>query len=59
VLSPKRQQEIEQLTEVLKRFHSTKIAVESEVGSKRVEKEYVDYLAGKHTLARNEIDTIG
>lgn len=59
VLSPKRQQEIEQLTEVLKRFHPTKIAVESEVGSKRVEQEYVDYLAGKHTLARNEIDQIG
>lgn len=59
VLSPKRQREIEQLTEVLKRFQPTKIAVESEVGSKRVEQEYVDYLAGKHTLARNQIDQVG
>jgi hypothetical protein len=59
VLSPKRQQEIAQLIEVLKKFHPTKIAVEADVGSERLEKEYSDYLAGKYTLTRNETDQIG
>jgi hypothetical protein len=59
VQSPKRQQEIAQLIDVLKRFRPTKIAIEAEVGSKRVEKEYSDYLAGKYALTRNEIDQIG
>ena len=59
VLSPKRQQEIEQLIEVLKRFHPTKIAIEADVGSQRVEQEYSDYLAGKYTLSRNETNQIG
>jgi hypothetical protein len=59
VLSPKRQQEITQVIEVLKRFHPTKIAIESEVGSQRRRQEYSDYVVGKFTLTRNEIDQIG
>ena len=59
VLSPKRQQEIARLIEVLKRFHPTKIAIEADVGSQRVVQQYSDYLAGKYTLSRNEIDQIG
>jgi len=59
VLSPKRQQELTQLIEVLKRFHPTKIAIEAEVGSQRVAQQYSDYLAGKYALSRNEIDQIG
>ena len=59
VLSPKRQQEIAQLIEVLKRFHPTKIAIEADIGSQRVEQEYSDYLAGKYTLSRNETNQIG
>ena len=59
VLLPKRQQEIAQLMVVLKKFHPTKIAVESEVGTERVPKQYADYVAGKYTLSRNEIDQIG
>ena len=59
VLSPKRQQEIAQLMEVLERFHPTKIAIESDVTSDRVTKEYADYLAGAYKLSRNEIDQIG
>jgi hypothetical protein len=59
VLSPRRQREIAQLIEVLKRFRPTKIAIEAEVGSQRVGQEYSDYLAGKYTLSRNEIDQIG
>ena len=48
-----------QLIDVLKGFHPTKIAIEAEVGSERVEQEYSDYLAGKYALSRNEIDQIG
>jgi hypothetical protein len=59
VQSPKRQQEIGQLVEVLKRFHPTKIAIEASVGNKRVGQQYADYLAGKYVLTRNEIDQIG
>src|SRR5215469_195368 len=57
VLAPKRQKEILQLIEVLKRFHPTKIAIES-IGSRRVD-QYSDYLAGKYTLSSNEIEQIG
>lgn len=57
VLAPKRQQEIAELMTVLKRFKPTKIAVESS-GTKRPQ-EYLDYLAGKHELGRNEIEQIG
>lgn len=59
VLSPKRQQEIAQLIEVLKRFRPTKIAVEAQVGSQRQTQQYADYVAGKYTLSRDEIDQIG
>jgi hypothetical protein len=59
VLSAKRQQEVTQLIEVLKKFHPTKIAIEAGVGSKRVDQEYSDYLAGKYTLSRNETNQIG
>lgn len=59
VLSPKRQQEIAQLIEVLKRFHPTKVAVESDVSGQRATQQYSDYLAGKYMLSRNEIDQIG
>jgi hypothetical protein len=59
VLAPKRQAEIAQLIEVLKRFHPTKIAVEAEVGDDRIPNRYAEYLAGKHELTRNEIEQIG
>ena len=59
VLAPKRQQEIAQVIEVLKKFHPTKIAIEADVGSQRVEQEYSDYVAGKYTLSRNETNQIG
>jgi hypothetical protein len=59
VQSPKRQHEIAQLIDVLKRFRPTKIAIEADVSSQRVGREYSDYLAGKYTLTRNEIDQIG
>jgi hypothetical protein len=59
VLAPKRQQEIAQLIEVLKKFRPTKIAIEATVGSKRAGQEFADYLAGTYALSRNEIDQIG
>src|SRR6267143_6812066 len=59
VLAPKRQQEIAQLIEVLKRFHPTKIAIEADVYSQRTGRDYPEYVAGKYTLTRNEIDQIG
>ncbi|MDQ2977447.1 MAG: DUF5694 domain-containing protein [Acidobacteriota bacterium] len=58
VLAPKRQAEIAQLIEVLKRFQPTKIAIEADPWGPRVG-QYSDYLAGKYTLTRNEIDQIG
>ena len=59
VLAPKRQAEIAQLIEVLKKFHPTKIAVEADVWNKHIANDYADYVAGKHELTRNEIEQIG
>lgn len=59
VLAPKRQQEIAQLIDVLKKFRPTKIAIEADVWGQKAERQYADYLAGKYTLSRNEIDQIG
>jgi hypothetical protein len=58
VLSATRQQEITGLIEVLKKFHPTKIAIEEDVGSQRVQREYSDYLAGKYTLTGDETNQI-
>lgn len=59
VLAPKRQSEMAELMTVLKKFNPTKIAIEASIWSKRAPQEYSDYLAGKYTLSRNEIDQIG
>jgi hypothetical protein len=59
VLAAKRQQEISEAIEVLKRFRPTKVAIEADPANPRVGKDYADYLAGKYTLSRNEIDQIG
>lgn len=58
VLSPKRQQEITQLIGVLKRFHPTMIAIESDPDGPRPQ-QYADCVAGKRELTRNEIEQIG
>jgi hypothetical protein len=59
VRAPKRQQELAELIEVLKKFNPTKIAIESGVGTDRRPQQYADYLAGKYTLTTNEIDQVG
>ncbi len=59
VLAPKRQAEIAQVIEVLKRFNPTKIAVERNAGDRRLRTDYAAYLAGTHELTRNEIEQLG
>ena len=59
VLTPKRQAEMAELITVLKRFRPTKIAVEADVGSQRIARRFSDYVAGRDTLTRNEVDQIG
>lgn len=59
VLSPKRQAEIAELLAVLKRLGPTKIAIESTVYDDTRKNQYTDYLAGRYTLTRNEIDQVG
>ena len=44
---------------MLKKFRPTKIAIETDFGSKPVKLQYCDYLAGKYTLSRNETNQIG
>ena len=58
VLSPRRQQEMVQLLDVLKRFHPTIIAIESDPSGPRPQ-QYLDYVAGKRTLGPNEIEQVG
>jgi Family of unknown function (DUF5694) len=59
VRSAKRQQEIAQLLEVLKKFKPTKIAVESDVSLETASRNYKNYLAGKYELKSDEVDQIG
>lgn len=59
VLAPKRQQEIVQAVEVLKKFRPTKIAVEADVGSTTTTQHYTDYAAGRYSLTRNEVEQLG
>lgn len=59
VLSPKRQEEIAEVIDVLQRFRPSKIALEARFNSDRVGERYAEYLAGEHELARNEIEQLG
>ncbi len=59
VLAPKRQAEIGQVIEALKKFNPSKIAVEADASDKGLAKRYADYLAGTHDLSRNEIEQLG
>ena len=65
VLSAKRQTEIAQLIEVVKKFKPTKIAIEADLEGPdnpttlERPKQYAEYVAGKRELGRNEIEQIG
>jgi hypothetical protein len=59
VRTPKRQQELAELTDVLAKFQPTKIAIEADPDNKTIPTAFQDYLAGKHELSRNEIEQIG
>jgi hypothetical protein len=58
VLAPKRQAEIRELLNLLARFRPTKIAIEADYDSPKIE-QYQDFLAGKYELGRDERDQIG
>lgn len=59
ILGDRRQTELAELIDVLERFRPTKIAVEAQVGSRRIQERYSSYRNGDYTLSRNEIDQIG
>jgi hypothetical protein len=59
VLAPKRQREIADVMAVLKKFNPTKVAVEAAFNSDATPKRYLDYIAGKHELTRNETEQLG
>jgi hypothetical protein len=60
VLAPRRQAELAELAASLARFAPTKIAVEAPYSDRRsLNARYARYLAGDHTLSRNEIEQIG
>ena len=59
VLEPRRQKELSELAEMLKKFQPTKIALESPAGSEKIQRQYQDYLAENYSLTRSESDQIG
>ncbi|MDE0635706.1 MAG: DUF5694 domain-containing protein [Candidatus Poribacteria bacterium] len=60
VLAPKRQGEIEQLVQQLKKYSPTKIALEQDPSrNAEINTNYQGYLAGTYKLQRWEIDQIG
>lgn len=59
VFSEKRQKEIAEIIELLKKFKPTKIAIESNFGTTKANEQFTQYLAGTYQLTRNEIDQLG
>ncbi len=60
VSSPKRQKQIAELVEKLKKYKPTKIAIECDVDvNAKFQANYDNYLAGKYELTKNERDQIG
>jgi len=59
VLAAKRQAEIADVIDVLKKFRPTKIAVEAASDNDALLKRYTDYVAGTYQLSRNETEQIG
>jgi hypothetical protein len=59
VLTEKRQREVRQFVNLLKRFKPTKIAVEAAYGSAKLDEQYSAYLRGEYQLTRHEREQIG
>jgi hypothetical protein len=59
VLSDRRQAEIEDVVARLARFEPDRILVEAAYGDRSVREQYEAFVAGEHTLSRNEIQQIG
>jgi hypothetical protein len=59
VLSPRRQREMAELLDVLRRFRPTKVAVEAAFDSRTLAQRFESYVAGDYALSANEIDQIG
>lgn len=59
VLTEKRHKEMREFVNLLKRFKPTKIAVEANFGSVRLDEKYSQYRRGEYQLTRNEVDQIG
>ncbi len=59
VLTEKRQKEIREFVNLLKRFKPTKIAVEVPSSSAKLDEQYGRYIRGDYQLTRNEVDQIG
>ena len=58
VLTPKRQQEIEQLVDRLAAFAPTKVAIEAPRWSRATNDRYKQFLAGTSKLTPNEVDQV-
>ena len=59
VLTEKRQKEIREFVNLLKRFKPTKIAIELSFASAELEENYGQYLRGEYQLTRDEREQIG
>lgn len=59
VLVPKRQAEIAEVVQVLKKFRPTKVVIEAPLNDTKAQQQYQDYRTGKFELRRNEIDQFG
>lgn len=60
VLAPARQTDIEAIVEALAAYKPTHVAVEFPADQQdKLDARYRDYLAGRYTLTRNEVDQIG
>lgn len=59
VLTEKRQKEIRQFVNLLKRFKPTRVAVEAPLRSVTLDAQYSGYMRGEYQLTRNEIDQLG
>ncbi|WP_343630308.1 DUF5694 domain-containing protein [Roseateles sp.] len=60
ILAPERQRSLEQIAEAVARFAPTMITVEQDAAKdEAADQRYADWLAGKATLGRSEIEQLG